>query len=270
MSVKEECVEILMNLGLTSSQARIYLSLVKAGTSTVKEIASSSQVAREQVYLVLPTLLDLGVVEKILERPIKYRPVPLPDCFSSLILERKNQTNELENAMKTVIDKFNESNSVGKSSRSHQFVFVPSKRALFRRINKAVNDAESSISVFTSCRRLTQACDKFFDSLQDAWDRGVKGRAIINVPKHNQLSFVEECWRSPWAELRFIPEIPNAVFAIYDNKEAFTFPEPETNLSESPALWSNYPSFVRILKDHYKILWITALEQPQYHLDSSH
>ena len=268
MSYKKESVKVLKTLGLTSCQARIYLSLVSCGASTVKQISIDAKMAREEVYLVLPKLHSLGLIEKILERPMKYKAIPLQECISNLLEERKSKTVELEMLSKELIQNYKQANFDGKNSTQlRQFVFVPSKQAVIKRLRNSVTHTKKSIDVLTSCKRLTCACNSLFETIQNAWHRGVKGRAIINIPKGNHLDVINRCWSKPSAELRFIPKFPRTVIAMYDNKEVYIFTEPEADLTESPALWSNYPSIISVIDDFFEVLWSTAMERPQYHLD---
>lgn len=48
--------ELLMGLGLSPNQAKVYHSILKAGDATVGMIAKSSAVRREDIYKVLPAL----------------------------------------------------------------------------------------------------------------------------------------------------------------------------------------------------------------------
>jgi len=269
MSYKEESVDVLKNLGLTSCQARIYLSLLSYGASTVKQISIVSKIAREEVYLVLPKLHALGLIEKILERPTKYKAIPVQECISNLLEERKSKTFELEMQSKELIQKYKQTNYNGKNSTQlGQFIFVPSKQALIHRIKNSVTHAEKSIDILTSCKRLTYACNSLYETIQDAWNRGVKGRAIINIPNENHLDVVNRCWSKPSAELRYFLKSPKTVIAMYDKKEVYIFTEPEADLTESPALWSNYPSIISVIDDFFEVLWSNAMERPQYYIDS--
>jgi hypothetical protein len=54
-----------------------------------------------------------------------------------------------------------------------------------------------------------------------------------------------------------------------DEKEVFIIAEPTVELSESPALWSNNSSLVNIVEDYFEILWMTALEKPEYSINSN-
>lgn len=260
----------MKSLGLTSCQARIYLSLNNCGTSTAKKISIAAKIAREEVYQVLPKLHSLGLIEKILERPVKFKAIPLQECISNLIEGRKNTTHELEIKAKELIKNYEGVYSREKDfAHEPQFIFVPSKQALITKIKKSINRTQKNLCVSTSCKRLTYACDCLFDSLQSAWCRGVKGRAIINGPEENHLDVIKKIWSPPSAEIRYVPKMPETVIAMYDKREVFIFTKPEADLRDSPALWSNYPSIVSLTEDFFEILWSTAMEKPQYYLDNT-
>ena len=50
---------------------------------------------------------------------------------------------------------------------------------------------------------------------------------------------------------------------IYDQKEIFIVTNPNAELAESPALWSNNSGLISGMQDYFTILWNTAQEQPE-------
>jgi sugar-specific transcriptional regulator TrmB len=65
-------IQILRSFGLTLNESRVFLALTLLGAASVKEISKSSNVAREAVYRVLPSLQKLGLVEKEIARPTRF------------------------------------------------------------------------------------------------------------------------------------------------------------------------------------------------------
>ena len=80
----------LIDLGLTLKQARVYTALVESGPLRVSAISKISKVARQDIYGALLKLQQLGLVEKIIERPLKYRAVSVNEGVS-LLLETKTE-----------------------------------------------------------------------------------------------------------------------------------------------------------------------------------
>lgn len=57
---------VLVDLGLTPKQAKVYLALVRFGPLRVAGVSRNSQVARPDVYQTLDKLQQMGLVEKII------------------------------------------------------------------------------------------------------------------------------------------------------------------------------------------------------------
>ncbi len=63
-------IQTLMDFGLSYLQANVYLNLVKLEVANVQMIAKASNVARQDVYRVMPILLEMGLGEKIIAKPM--------------------------------------------------------------------------------------------------------------------------------------------------------------------------------------------------------
>ena len=101
--------EELKTLGLTINQAKVYLSIVQAGSISVNKIAESSKLHRQDIYKILPKLEEKGLVTKTLDKPFVVLAIPVKTALKSLLsketknaLERINrmnaELNEISNA----------------------------------------------------------------------------------------------------------------------------------------------------------------------------
>ena len=266
MELLSEDLQTLKDLGLTLLQAKVYLALLQSETMKAGVLANASQVARPDVYRTLLKLQEFGLIEKEIANPVVYRAIPI-DIALPILLENKNKKHyELKAKSANLLNKYKNGKN-GSYCPESKFVFVPSTESLMNRLKKTINSTQKSIDVLTSCKRLTYACDSLFDDLQSAWDRGVEGRAIINLKEENQAEIIKRCWRSPSAEIRYVFSIPKTVIAKYDNKEVFIFTKPTADLNDSPALWSNDPSIISMTEDYFEMLWIKAMKEPSYNID---
>ena len=92
--LNEENIQIMMDLGLSQAQARVYLVLCRIGTANVKTISNNINSARQDIYRVLPDLIEMGIVEKIIASPNKFKPLPFKEgCFLLLEKQRIEQNN---------------------------------------------------------------------------------------------------------------------------------------------------------------------------------
>ncbi len=57
--------DTLNRLGIGRSQAKLYLEFLKTGPATIAEMARALNTSRQAVYLLLPALLDRGLIKEI-------------------------------------------------------------------------------------------------------------------------------------------------------------------------------------------------------------
>jgi sugar-specific transcriptional regulator TrmB len=63
----------LQALGLTSNEAKAYVTVLRLGTCRVIKIAHEARLQRPETYHTMRRLFSLGLVEETLDRPVRYR-----------------------------------------------------------------------------------------------------------------------------------------------------------------------------------------------------
>lgn len=86
-ALEERIVGTMRRLGFTTSDARIYLALLKRHPATGYELAATSGVPRSAIYNVLNRLESRGLVHAVERKPVRYRPLP-PDRLLAQIETR--------------------------------------------------------------------------------------------------------------------------------------------------------------------------------------
>jgi len=143
-----------------------------------------------------------------------------------------------------------------------QFVLIPKRRTI-ERINTAIAQAQISIDLLLSWKRFSRGIvSTFAESIAGAWAKKVKIRFIIENPLKSKTAkqLFQFCREKPFSQIKFICHCPATVLGIYDEKEVFLIVKPNTDLPDSPALWSSNPSLIAIAEDYFEILWLTAIE----------
>ena len=267
MSSTTKGVEVLQGLGLTLCQAKIYLALCRFGCLDAKTISKDTHIARQDVYRVIADLEKSRLVEKVINRPTKFRAIPLKKGISFLLKQKHKELSIITSQTKSLLDQFNHSNEQLLTEKA-EFVWVPSKEAVLYKIQNAIENAQSSINLVSSYERISKI-SMFSEALERAWSRGVKCRIIIDKPEKSRASdeILNFLSKDVCCKAKFLPSSPETVMTIYDRKEILIFTDPNARLSESPALWSNNPSLISGMQNYFTILWTTALEEPAYHID---
>ncbi len=257
--------QILVDLGLTLKQARIYLALAKYGPSRIIDIATNAKVARPDVYPNLKRLRQISIVEKLIKTPPEYRAVPMKEALPFLLEAKTSQYERIK--AQTKILQSEVENQAPEESRieSIQFTLVPEGKVVDR-IGASIEKAEKSIEVVVSWKRFSYAVmDALSENLETAWAKKLRIRLIVEKPPTNETTqqIVEYYRQKPATEIRFIEKYPETVFGIYDGKEVSMMTVPKTDLQGSPGLWSSNAALISLVKDYFERLWREATESFQ-------
>jgi sugar-specific transcriptional regulator TrmB len=254
---------VLVNLGLTEVQARLYLALVKFGSSKVLAISKNSNVARPEIYRNLEKLQELGLVEKIIKRPTEYRAIPMNKGLS-LLLEtktRKYQKLKAETRLLLRTAEMKETQTEQKKNEKPQFVLIPKAR-IIDRINDAIKKAQLSIDAVISWKRFSHGViSSFTESIEKAKAKKVKIRFIVENPlKTTSKQVIDFFNESKCCQIKCNPNYPETIFGIYDKKEVFIIVFSKADLSGSSALWSDSESIISLASNYFELLWQKAIK----------
>jgi sugar-specific transcriptional regulator TrmB len=261
-------IEVLVGLGLTSCQARIYAALCHAGDLDAKELSQYAHVPRPDIYRIIEDLMKNGLVNKILSRPTTFRAIELRKGISILLAKRNRETKKLEKNAKNILETFHKID-LQAESRKTDFVLLPNAEQVDNQIEILINGTQQFIDCICSWKRFPRI-NTFKENLKSAWSKGVKCRFVIeNPPADDKSNAILNTGENDSCLFRFIPRIPQTVMTIYDKQKAIIITDPKMGSSNSSAMFIQNPSLLNVLTDYFEILWITGMEQPQYNLDAA-
>ena len=155
MAQKDEYVQMLMQLGLTSLQAKTYLALARLGKADVKTISRTSKVARQDIYRIMPTIQKMGLVEKIVASPTLYKVTPIKESLCVLLQHKTNECMELQLKMKEFFNNFqNRVDEAALQDEEQQFSIISSKRLLHKKLSEKDKAAQKSIDAIANWKTI--------------------------------------------------------------------------------------------------------------------
>lgn len=261
---EHEDTQTLTKLGLTGSQAKVYLALIKLGKANARTLWKAVKVSRQDVYRLLTELREIGLIEKILETPTEFKAVSIEDGVSILIERKTKEVFGLQKEGDSLIQKFKESNlSVTLEPDESQYILIPEGEVLALRLNKAIESTQKSIDIISSMKSFAKGLYFTVEELNKALRRGVKIRWVINKPEDPKSwsEIVQALTKNPHFKIRTIPNSPYVRFGVCDKKEVFMAFFPKRDVLESPTLWSTNISFVKMVQSFFDTIWSTAVEQ---------
>jgi hypothetical protein len=199
----------------------------------------------------------------MIKTPLEYKATPMNEALPFLLKRKTEQYKKVRAETRMLLDtvKTKRPNSTNQLE-AQQFVLIPKRRTI-ERINTAIVQAQISMDLLLSWKRFSRGiASTFAESIESAWAKNVKIRFIIESPLESKTAkqLIQFCRENPFCQIKFISHCPTTVLGIYDKKEVFLIASPKTDLPGSPALWSNNPSLIALVNDHFEILWLTAME----------
>ncbi len=254
----DESVQTLVNLELTLLQAKVYLALAKSGTSSGRAVAKAAKVASQDVYRILNELQEIGLVEKIISRPNKYKPIPLKNSLPMLLQRRNIQTTQLKKSVIKMFKGFQNIESAVDKKETGDFILIPGKEPTENRIKMFFETARTSIDLMNECQEGMIGHEINFDLEVKALNNGVKIRDILCKTKKSirrQKRFSALLERKPEFQVKYHQFAPPAILCIKDSKEVLISTTKNAYALAQPYLWTNNLNLVHVIQQWYDTMW---------------
>jgi sugar-specific transcriptional regulator TrmB len=256
---EDEDIETLNDLGLTTTEARVYLSLLKTGPEKVQNIARLSKVARPDVYRTISRLRQLGLVETLLTIPGKFHALPMADALYILFTRRDKENAGLHAKAGRMFKKYKK--EIVAPHEVSQFILIPERETVVLEREKLMDRAKECVDLIIPLKKLPFIVAKSLDTLKKAVDRGVVIRLVTEQAENEEtlLKMMEALTKSSCFELRVTSTQLTVSFGIYDGKEIALNTSAKSAYAEAPDLWSNNTDVIELARNYFANVWITAI-----------
>ncbi len=255
-------VDLLVDLGLTQNQAKVYLSAAKIGPASISDLADHSGVRREEIYRLLPDLEKAGLVERLMGKPMRIRAPDVKSAMSTLIRHERARARERisEFVEKTVqIEDYLSKTGLQVETgpkESDDFALLEEKDSVRTRLHELIQDAKNSISLVYSRPNLIWFLSTQSQLLKESVSRGVKIR-ILSSPtdgKDRIPKIIERRFSNPAdVDLKYITgKFVN--YVIIDSTAALLV----TSKAQQPNahnLYTRNPSLVTLMHQGFEEAW---------------
>ena len=176
----DENTDLLLGLGLTLNQARIYLAILKLEKTTVGQVAKYSKVRREDVYRILPSLEKMGLIERLMGKPAEVRATPISDALSFLVSEEKNKSEERLSGMRSKVQKLSLKDwKQPPPGEESIYILIAEKKAILSKTSELIKNSEKEVGLIADKARITQILAQFSDEHKHAIKKGAQIRLIF-------------------------------------------------------------------------------------------
>jgi sugar-specific transcriptional regulator TrmB len=260
---QNEEIKTLTGLGLTFLQAKVYLTLVRTGDSTIKMIAEQTGIARQEAQRVTAELQKIGLVEKILVKPTEYEPIHIKEAIIFLLERREKISSELKEKANILLQNFaNDQNRNPKEENGTQFVIICGKEAIIRKSKRILNRTKKSCEIINGLWKNVGYAGSLFEKESiKMLKRNVKIRIVAEKLPDQQVvqEIYKHCAPGSNFQIRFISPTPSVMLGIYDEKELLVSTSCEKLIGDSPMLWTNSHALVVAVQAYFDKLWETSV-----------
>ena len=262
MVIAETHVETLEKLGLTQLQAKIYLATLTLQRATAIKISTAANIARPDVYRIMPALEELGLLRKLITTPTMYEATPLRNACQILVQKKRDQYTQIQQESEELIRQYAE--------KSHQqtpdivddsFSIIASKELWHDKFTAIVKASQVSIYVIGEWTCLASIALGNPQIYLDPLQRGLTVKLITNKTTNQRII---EVWRDlanrkfSNLEIQLIDERPPINGMIFDRKTATMCVRSMSDSELTPNLWSDNSEFVKVMVGYFENLWVKA------------
>lgn len=248
-------VQTLERLGLTKLQAKIYLASCYLEKAAVSKISALAKIARPDVYRVLPSLEELGLVTKVISNPTQYEAVPLKKGCRRLLIKKQLEYTKVKKSVNHMVE-FHKNQENKQDPDKSRFEIVSSAKQLLERLAIEDSLAQKTIDIMGNWIHIRPLLYGANNLLPNALKRGVKIRILTDDTIDKKF---EKTIKSPLLEVRSLNGPVPIKTVIYDTEKANMY---VGTLYDKrgliPSLWSENPGFIKILFAFFESNWLQA------------
>lgn len=173
--MKDEIAGELTQLGLTPTEAQIYLALIQNGPMGASAIAAATSLARTAVYPALGSLVDKGLVDAGEGYGSRFSVVPAEQALPHLMESDKEALLQRERLTSQILERISSMEELVETPPGELIQVLRSPRAVSERFERLQLEAERQIEVFSKAPYFNRDGN---EAEQKVLRRGVRARAI--------------------------------------------------------------------------------------------
>ncbi len=256
----DENTDLLLGLGLSLNQARVYLAILKLERTAVGQIAKFSKVRREDVYRILPTLEKMGLIERLMGKPAEIRATPISDALTFLVAEEKTKSDDRLTGMRSKVRSLSSKDwKQPLPGEESIYILIAEKKAILAKTSELIKNSRKEVALIADKGRIIPVLSQFSVECKQAIKKGAQIRLLFEGDSSDGLlkEKVRRLVDGVSVHVKFYRE-PLNHFIMSDDREGLITTSKESGLGESPSLWTNNSNLIGVLRTGFESDWEKA------------
>jgi HTH-type transcriptional regulator, sugar sensing transcriptional regulator len=255
-----DSTERLVELGLTTYEAKAYLALVRRDASSAAEVARLAGIPRQRIYDVLATLVQKGLATQRPGSPTRYSAVSPEFAIERLVLARREELDRIERSSREMIEALTPAFAAGQQERDplDYIEVLRDRNAINERFGELQDNIRDEILVFTKPPYATPPQENV-EGLDVV--RSHRARAVYEYSAFEDPAFTEGVRRFIEAgeDARFVPELPLKLVVIDETIVMFGMEDPVAGGGRSTIVVVEHPQLASVLKIAFEAVFESGL-----------
>lgn len=242
-------IKPLERIGLTKSEIKVYLALLKLGQTTAGHIVDEARVTRSKIYDILERLKNKGLVSHITKESTKYFSAANPNNIMEYLNQKEEEIKNEKDSIKEILPELLLQQTLAKEKKIAEiFIGIKGMQNAFNVLVNEFDPNETYYAFGAGTGENIKQIQIFFSKLHlKRIEKKVKSKIIFNESSRGLFQSQE---KSKLVEVKYlIHSTPTAINIYKDytimailNKEPITFLIKNNETADS-------------FKEYFKVMW---------------
>ncbi len=261
-----ELVAQLTRLGLTSYEAKAYLTLIRRDSFTAAQVARQSGLPRQRIYDVLGSLVQKGLAVARPGTVVKYAATAPELAIDLLLTSHRDELSRMERDARGMVKDLKPAFEAGQAHTDplEYIEVLRDRRAINERFAELQSAVKKEILVFTKPPYATPPQENVegLEVIETHEARSLYEFSVFDEPAvmRGVQRFVEA-----GEDARFVRELPLKLVIIDETIVMFGMEDPVAGSSDLTIVVVEHHSLAKVLKTAFDAIWETGLTFDQAH-----
>lgn len=261
-----ELVAQLTRLGLTSYEAKAYLTLIRRDSFTAAQVARQSGLPRQRIYDVLGSLVQKGLAVARPGTVVKYAATAPELAIDLLLTAHRDDLSRMERDARSMVNDLKPAFEAGQTHTDplEYIEVLRDRRAINERFAELQGNVKKEILVFTKPPYATPPQENVegLEVIETHEARSLYEFSVFDDPAVTRgvKRFVDA-----GEQARFVPDLPLKLVIIDETIVMFGMEDPVAGSADLTIVVVEHQSLAKVLKTAFDAIWETGLTFDQAH-----